>query len=223
MSFLTVLTVALGTWTERPGDTRCSSRRANSKKHSVQPSTQTMASLAPPPILNQLPITVQCECIATDANGQECGNWTEKGNMCRRHSKAVLGVEVKKSLIPGAGDGLFVTKRFERADVICEYGPGTVMTSAAFAANPSAYGCRLWRGVLDCRRTDQGFGRYCCAANTARQVNAQLIAESKLVRRGSGSRVFVQALKTIEPGSEIYVKYGQQWWQEQAPGGEHGL
>ena len=177
----------------------------------------------PIPILTQLPITVLAECIATDANGQECGNFTEKGNMCRVHSTAVLGLEVKESLIAGAGDGLFATRRFERGDVVCEYGPGTVMTSEAFRLSPSAYGCRLWRGVLDCRRTDQGFGRYCCAANQARQVNAQLIAESKLVKRGSGSRVYVQALKTIEPGSEIYVKYGKNWWQEQVPGGQHGL
>jgi hypothetical protein len=183
-----------------------------------------MAALPQAPILNQLPITVLAECVATDANGQQCERFTEKGNMCRTHSRAVLGVEVKKSLLPGdVGDGLFATKRFDRADVICEYGPGTVMTSEAFRLNPSAYGCRLYRGVLDCRRTDQGFGRYCCAANTARQVNAQLLAQSKLVKKGSGSRVFVQALRTIEPGAEIYVRYGTSYWQEQAPGGQHGL
>ena len=183
-----------------------------------------MAALPAPPILNQLPITVLAECIATDANGRECGEWVEKGNMCRRHSRAVLGVEVKKSLIAGAGDGLFATRRFERADVICEYGPGTIMTSEAFRLNPSAYGCRLWRGVLDCRRTDQGFARYCCAANTERQVNAQLLSESKLVKRGSGSRVFCQATKDIEAGDEIYVRYGAAYWKEQAPGGQpHGL
>ena len=100
-----------------------------------------------------------------------------------------------------------------KATSLCKY-LGSHMTTAAFKANPSAYAVQLYRGVLDARRTSDGFGRYANAANTARQANAQLISERKLIgRRGSGRRVFPQATKAIEDGEEILVKYGSGYWR----------
>ena len=168
---------------------------------------------APIPILPQLPIEVLIECAAITTAGTECAQFTDKGHLCAQHAQLLLGVRVKPSLIPGAGGGLFAAGRdFHKGDVICEY-LGVQMASLTFQANPSAYAVRLYRGVLDARRTCDGFGRYANAANSARQANAQLISERKLIgRRGSGRRIFLQATKAIHDGEEVLVKYGSGYW-----------
>jgi hypothetical protein len=169
-------------------------------------------------ILNQLPIEVLIECSAINANGRECARFTDKGDLCTQHAQLLLGVRVKLSLIPGADEGLFAAGRdFHQGDVICAY-LGAQMTTAAFRANPSAYAVQLYRGVLDARRTCDGFGRYANAANAMRQANAQLISERKLIgRRGSSSRIFLQATKTIRDGHEVLLKYGPGYWRAHAP------
>ena len=178
----------------------------------------------PIPVLNHLPVEVICECVALDQSGAECGRLTDRGNMCPQHAASVLGVRVAASNIAGAGDGLFATRRFERGDVVCEYGPGRVYSSAEFAASPSAYGVRLYRGVLDCRNTNEGFGRYVNAATRTSEVNCILVSEAKLRRGGSGKRVFVQCKRAqIQPGEELYLAYGAGFWREQAPAGARGV
>jgi hypothetical protein len=103
---------------------------------------------------------------------------------------------------------LFAAGRgFVKGDVICEY-LGVQMERSVFDSLPSAYGVQLHRGVLDARRTCDGFGRYANAAPGARDINSQLISERKLIgRRGAGSRIFLQATRTIRDGEEILLQY----------------
>lgn len=170
--------------------------------------------MATAPILPQLPIEVLTECTALTRHGTECARFSNKGFLCAQHARLELGVKVGLSSIAGAGEGLFAAGRdFHKGDVICEH-LGTHMTKAAFQSNPSMFGVQLYRGVLDARRTSDGFARYANAANTARQANAQLLTERKLIgRRGLGSRVFLQATKPIHDGEEILVKYGSGYWR----------
>ena len=182
-----------------------------------------MAAMAQPraPILNRLTIEVNVECEAFDEGvdmekgterlyaRKQCGRFTDRGNLCEEHAVELLGVRVAPSDI--AGLGLFAAGHtFHKGDVICPY-LGEVMTSAEFEAEPSAYAVRLYRGVLDARRSSDGFGRYANAARRKRDVNAQLISESKLVRGGSGKKIFLQATKKIEDGAEILLAYGTQY------------
>ena len=161
---------------------------------------EELSMAAASPILPQLPIEVLIECAAITGDGTECARFTDKGHLCAQHTQLLLGVRVKPSGIPGAGEGLFAAGRgFGKGQVICDY-LGTQMTTAEFRANPSAYAVQLYRGVLDARRTCDGFARYANAANKARQANAQLISERKLIgRRGSGSRILLQATKGLSP------------------------
>ena len=154
------------------------------------------------------------ECAAITGNGTECARFTDKGHLCAQQARLLLGVRVKPSQIAGAGEGLFAAGReFDKGDVICEY-LGAQMATAAFRAKPSVFGVQLYRGVLDARRTCDGFARYANTANTARQANAQLISERKLIgRRGSGSRIFLQATKTVQDGEEFWVRYGSGYWR----------
>lgn len=171
-----------------------------------------MAALPQAPILNQLPIEVECECVATNEDGTECGRFTTKGDMCPQHARSVWGVEVRLSTIPNAGDGLFATRDFRRGDIVCSY-PGRIMAKGAFDANPSAYGVKLHdASVLDARRTSDGFGRYANAAQRAGQVNGQLISERKVMgRKGSGKKILLQATKPIAAGTEVLLRYGNEY------------
>ena len=166
------------------------------------------------PILNQLPIEVNTECIATDEDGHQCARFTTKGDLCNQHCRALLGLKVRTSTIANAGLGLFTTRAFDRGDLLCQY-KGRVMTSAEFKASPSAYGVRLWRGVLDARRSSDGFARYANAAARVREVNAHLIADSKLRKGGSGSVIWLQATKPIPAGTEVLIRYGANYHTEQ--------
>lgn len=150
----------------------------------------------------------------TDADGTPCSRFTDKGHLCPQHAVQLLGVCVQPSLIPGAGLGLFAAGRsFDRGDVVCEYEGRILASTAQFLSNPSAYGVRLYKGVLDARFSNEGFGRFANTSANMRGRNAQLITQAKLRRGGSGSRVFLQAVKRIEDGEEVLIHYeyvGQQ-------------
>ena len=183
--------------------------------------------MAQAPILLQLPIEVNVECIAVDQGVQlekgtpklyaarECHRFTDKGNMCTQHSEELLGLRVKASNIPYGGDGLFASTRdFQKGDVICQY-EGRRMTRAAFNNNPSAYAASIYDGsVIDARRTSDGFGRYANAAQRKKDVNAQIISEAKVSRGGSGKKLFLQATKRINDGDEILLAYGAQYHRQ---------
>ena len=185
--------------------------------------------MAQAPILNHLPITVLVECEAVDKGVQlvvgtprfyaveECGRFVQKGNLCTQHARELLGVRVQPSRIAGAGLGLFAAGRvFVRGGVIVEY-EGEYMTRAAFDQSPSAYAAGIYNGVIDARRTSSGFGRFANAATRRANVNAQLITEKKLTRRGSGRKLFLQATRPIRDGDEILLAYGHQWWAANGP------
>ena len=177
------------------------------------------------PVLNQLTVLLQVPCEAFDKGLQlergtprlfvvdECGRHTDKGNFCEQHAVELLGVRVRASDIAGAGDGLFAAGRsFKRGDVICEY-LGVRMSKAAFDANPSAYGAELYdRSVIDARWSTAGFGRWANAATRKQDVNAQLISEAKVARKGSGRRLFLQATKAIADEDEILLSYGKTYF-----------
>ena len=160
--------------------------------------------MATAPILQQLTIEVLTECHWPAG----CDRLTSHSDLCWQHAEEMWGVRVRPSLIPGAELGLFAsTRSFKRGDVICPY-LGKVMSGSDFRALPSAYGVQLSGGrVLDARRTSDGLGRYACSASSVRGRNAQLITEHKLLGRGSGSKVFLQATKRIADGDEVLLYY----------------
>ena len=184
-----------------------------------------MAALTQAPILNQLSITLSVPCEAFDKGVQlekgtprvfvveECGRRTTKGNYCEQHAVELLGLRVKPSGIAGSGDGLFAAGRsFERGDVLAEY-KGIHLQRQAFEQNPSAYAVSLYDGsVIDARYSTSGYGRWANAATRQKDVNAQIISEAKIVKKGSGRRLFLQATKKIADGEEVLLSYGKFYW-----------
>ena len=154
------------------------------------------------------------------AYGTECHRWSTVGHLCAQHARLLLGVEVRLSGIPGAGEGLFVVRDFPRGHVLCEY-KGRIVSRAQWLLHPSAYGVKLYTGeTLDAVRTSDGFARYANSAMRAKDVNGQLISGAKLGRRGEGKRIYLQLTKAVKAGTEVLIAYGDEY---SFPAGVHGL
>jgi hypothetical protein len=184
-----------------------------------------MAAPAAPPILNRLSVEVLCQCIAQDADGTECQNFTVHSDVCAFHLSRDYGLRIGASTVSGAGLGLFATRDFAKGERVCQY-KGKIVSRAAFEAEPSLYGVGLSGGlVLDAVLSSAGAGRYVNSAPRKRDVNCQLISLRKILGRrapaGSGKVIYVQCTKrVVRAGEEWFCLYGNNYsW----PAGVHGL
>jgi len=119
------------------------------------------------------------------------------------------GLEVRESLIPGAGRGLFVTRPFFEGELVCVYsGTPVPLTS-------------LLRGEVNTDYVMGGFGVYSIDASDhlevlARYVNDNLEQEcrnAKFVKLKQERRALVLATRNLAPGEEIYAAYGEGYWR----------
>ncbi len=125
---------------------------------------------------------------------------------------------LKKSLIPGAGKGLFVKNTLKRGDIVCEYEgefvPWSVCEKRAEEGHEGYVFFISNKRCVDAYFTPEAMGRY---ANDAKGIgrveglrnNAQY--EIK-VRKGE-KRVFIVATRTIHPDGEVLVDYGSDYWK----------
>lgn len=156
-------------------------------------------------------------CIGTRKDGTRCRRRTCIGTCCWQHAMKNLGLRVKKSLIPGAGRGLFSARVFRRNDRIVPYvaNDNIHMNRSEIDAK---YGNALAEYVFchrnysmcwDASKTNSGVARF---ANDPR--GAKVTANAKIVKlRNSGnSPPCLIATRKINPGEEIYVSYGSQYW-----------
>jgi hypothetical protein len=120
---------------------------------------------------------------------------------------------VKKSLIPGAGKGLFTKTDIKKGTRIVEY-KGQVVT---------------WKEVEKMADDRNGYvffftNKYCVDAWKTKKSVAQYANDAKGITRIDGlknnceyvtvkKRCFVEAVKDIPAGSEIFVGYGAEYWQ----------
>jgi len=127
-------------------------------------------------------------------------------------------VEVRKSTIPNAGNGLFALKDFKKDDKIDQY-TGRVISSdeADELANnakphdPSIeYFIALDNGkVLDVYKSD-------CLARIANDAEGYSkikgFSNNSKIMEYPGSKIFLVATKNIPAGSEIFTGYGKHYW-----------
>ena len=117
---------------------------------------------------------------------------------------------VKPSTISGAGNGLFTKTLIPKGARILEY-KGTVTTWEAVkgdATNAYIYFVKP-NHVIDARNHPKSLARYINDAKglvrvKERKNNAKFVTE--------GLRVYVEAIRDIGAGEEIFVEYGQQYW-----------
>jgi SET domain-containing protein len=119
----------------------------------------------------------------------------------------VLGVRVAKSLIKGAGDGLFAVRPFKKGDRVVEY-RGEKLTQKEYDLKyeddaMGSYGISLSsRYVLDAGKTSSGVARYVCDfhGSKAGKPNTEYV--------NFDGRIWVIALRDIKAGEEFYSDYG---------------
>ena len=156
---------------------------------------------------------VRCNAL-TNAK-KRCKRQTCKyGPYCFQHTRSIEGVEIKKSKLPGAGLGLFATRKFKKGSRVTTYG-GEVISQAESDRRDSGYALTIGRGrVLDGRATSSGNGRY---VNSCRRSNRKHCSSNNaqlpvLQRRNGRVKGTLRVSRTILPGSEIYASYGPNYW-----------
>lgn len=118
---------------------------------------------------------------------------------------------VKKSNIPGAGKGLFTKKAIAKGERIVEYkGKTSTWKEVDHRDGSNVYIYYVNRNfVIDARTYPKSLGRY---VNDARGLTIIKGLTNNCEYVQEGTRVFIDAIKNIPAGSELFVSYGKEYW-----------
>jgi len=129
------------------------------------------------------------------------------------HSMALLEkhLVVKKSKLPGAGKGLFTKVFIPKGTRIVEYkGKVTTWKEASSGKTFNGYIYYINKDhVIDAKPYPKALARYANDAKGLGKVDG-VANNSKYVV--DGNRVYIEAFRNIEPGGEILVGYGKEYW-----------
>lgn len=120
-------------------------------------------------------------------------------------------VEIKQSLLPGAGKGLFAKEPIPRGSRIVEY-KGRITTWKEVDDNDGNNGYIYYvkrNHVIDASRHTGSLARY---ANDARGLSRVKGVTNNSEYVEDGLRVYIEAKKDIPAGAEILVEYGKEYW-----------
>ena len=124
-------------------------------------------------------------------------------------------LEVKKSIIPGAGNGLFTKVKIKKGTIIGLFG-GELITDDEADNRPDSYGWFVDLGngfSIDCYKND-------AKANYAN--DAQGLIKTRLKNNcniqqdtDKDGNIFVCLIAEVDipKGSEIFVSYGDSYWE----------
>jgi hypothetical protein len=150
-------------------------------------------------------------CQADTKTGLQCSRRTCKTHpYCWQHTQILLGLRVKTSSVPDAGDGLYAVRDFKENEEVAEYSGATY--GPGEGPEDSQYLLRCAFADIDARRTDAGLGRYANSARV-RRGRRRVLANARLVcdNRGRKARVRVgrRAIRASrQHPKEILVNYG---------------
>jgi SET domain-containing protein len=118
---------------------------------------------------------------------------------------------IKKSKLPGAGKGLFTRKFIPKGTRITEYkGKITTWGKVDHKKGENGYIYYVKRNhVIDAGNNIKAYARY---ANDARGMGKVKGLTNNAEYTEDGLRVYIQSIKDIPAGSEIFVSYGKEYW-----------
>lgn len=121
---------------------------------------------------------------------------------------------IKKSLLPGAGKGLFTRIPIRKGDRIIEYkGRHRLWKEAKKEDGHNGYLLRLDRKTaIDGLPYKKAFGRF---ANDASGISRASGLRNNSEYLIYGDQCFIVATRTIQPMEEILVTYGKVFWSLQ--------
>lgn len=119
---------------------------------------------------------------------------------------------VKKSTLPGTGKGLFTKVFIPKGTRITEY-KGRVMTWKEVESEVDDHiGYVFWfsnNHVIDAWKTKKGIAHF---ANDAKGIVRKPGVTNNAEYETEKGRCYILATKDIEPGAEIFVAYGAEYW-----------
>lgn len=120
-------------------------------------------------------------------------------------------LQVKTSTLPNAGRGLFTKKFIPKGSLVTEYrGKITTWKDADHDDGRNPYIFYVTRNhVINAKEEENAFAKY---ANDARGYKKVPGLNNNGIYIIKGKRVFLQALKDINPKEEIFVAYGKEYW-----------
>jgi hypothetical protein len=165
----------------------------------------------PPPNAGGARVTPTQRCAAeTKAATGQCNCRTAKGRHCHIHMRALDGLRVTKSKIPGAGMGLFAARDLKTGDHIADY-TGDELVLRDGVGGPYVL-AMTQRRAIDAARTNTGYGRW---ANDPR--GAQGGPNSEFVLNPARNTGRLRATCSVRAGQEILVSYGPSYWKAFGP------
>jgi len=118
---------------------------------------------------------------------------------------------IKRSTLPAAGKGLFTKKPIAKGTRVVEYkGKITTWKEVDDDNGKNGYIYYINRNhVIDAKPFSKTFGRYANDANGLKKLrlvknNARYVIDNL--------RVYIEAVKDIPAGGEIFVRYGKEYW-----------
>ena len=125
---------------------------------------------------------------------------------------------LKKSIIPGAGKGLFVKKEIKRGDIVCEYEGEIVPWSVCEKRSEEGhegYAFFITKNrCVDAYFTKDAIARYANDAKGIGRVEGlKNNSQYEIKTRQGEKRVFIVAIRTIKPNDEVLVDYGKDYWK----------
>lgn len=119
-------------------------------------------------------------------------------------------LKVKVSLIPGAGNGLFTNVFIAKGSYIAEYNGTTTTWDAVKDDDTNAYICYVHDDLVIDGRADMNIlARYANDAMGLTRIKG--LANNARYTFDEG-RVYIEAIKDIDAGAEIFVSYGKAYW-----------
>lgn len=120
-------------------------------------------------------------------------------------------LEVKTSTIPGSGMGLFTKEFIPKGSLVVEYkGRITTWKEADKDEGRNAYLFRVKQyHTIDARPYLKALARYANDANGFTKIKG---LRNNCVYIIEGLKVYVEAVKDIPAGSEIFVDYCKEYW-----------
>jgi uncharacterized protein len=124
------------------------------------------------------------------------------------HSNQLI---IKRSLLPGAGNGLFTKTAIAKGTRIIEY-KGKIRKwkdiKNSEADNPYLMYVTS-NHVIDAGPLKSAKARY---ANDAKGFNRINSIKNNATYEKQGNRIFIKAMKNIPAGAEVLVGYGKEYW-----------
>jgi len=152
------------------------------------------------------------QCKAITKSGNKCKNTTCKQYpYCWIHLKSIDKLQVKKSTITGAGNGLFYVgkKNFPKNKKIVDYSAKEITSRK----NPNSdYVLKVGEGrYLDSEDPSNYVGRY-INDGKGKANNVRISRGTKIYTKNNRKVVPVYSTKVIKPNTELKLNYGRTYW-----------